>query len=352
MMKDYFEDMVSGIEAALSANPGSRSPRKVYALEVARLGARLYSGEGRVAWCGVMAPFDLLSAMGVTSCFVEFVGAMLASTGEVGTFLEEAEQAGFGGDSCGYHRSVLGAARKEMMPVPDFLIGTSCPCSGGLAVMENLAQYFGKDLFVLNVPQELNETSVRYLAEQLKDMVDFVSDHTGAPLQEDRLREAVSNTNRAREVLIDVYKLAQSLPSPADGRLMGNFGIVIPLMLGTRAAVDVAEAYRDAFAARVAAGASGISDERHRVMWIQNRIQFKNPLIDMLEKDYGAAVIADELNAITWDPIDPDDPYTGMARRAISLPFNGSVDRRISHLQKMATDYRIDAAINPCHWGC
>jgi len=89
-----------------------------------------------------------------------------------------------------------------------------------------------------------------------------------------------------------------------------------------------------------------------RLLWIQNRIQFKNPLVDILENEYGAAVIADELNAITWDPIDPEDPFAGLARRAISIPFNGRIDRRIAHLQQMARDYRIDGAINPCHWGC
>lgn len=352
MMKQYFEDLTSGIEAKLAADPGSRSPRKIYALEVARLGARLYGGKERVAWCGVTAPFDLLAAMGVTSCFVEFVGAMLASTGMEGMFLETAEQAGFGGDTCGYHRSVLGAAQKQMMPVPDFLIATSSPCSGGLAVMENLARHFEKDLFVLNVPQESTAISVRYLADQIREMVAFVSAHTGAPLDGEHFRQAIANTNRARAIMAEAYQLAQAVPSPANGRLMGNFGIVIALLLGTEAAVEIARAYRDDFAAKVETKKGGIADERLRLLWIQNRIQFKNPLIDMLENDFGAAVIADELNAITWDPIDPDDPFAGLARRAISIPFNGQVERRVGHLQQMARDYRIDGAINPCHWGC
>ncbi len=107
MMKQYFDDLVSGIEGAIAADPENASPRKIYTLEVARIGQRLYGGEERVAWCGITVPFDLLAAMGVTSCFVEFVGAMLASTGMVDAFLEEAEQVGFGGDTCAYHRSVL-----------------------------------------------------------------------------------------------------------------------------------------------------------------------------------------------------------------------------------------------------
>ena len=71
-----------------------------------------------------------------------------------------------------------------------------------------------------------------------------------------------------------------------------------------------------------------------------------------LEKEYQAVIVSDELNDITWDPIDPENPFTGLARRAISIPFNGNVHRRIRHLQKLAEDYRLDGAINPCHWGC
>ncbi|MCP4693703.1 MAG: 2-hydroxyacyl-CoA dehydratase, partial [Desulfobacterales bacterium] len=352
MIKEYFDDLVSGIETKILLEPESRSPRKIYALEVAKIGQRLYSGKERVAWCGVTAPFDLLYSMGVTSCFTEFVGAMLASIGVAGEFIEAAEHDGFAGEVCGYHRSVMGAAMKGHMPDPDFLIATTCPCSGGLAVMENLARDFKKDLFVLNVPQEETKEGVDYLAEQFEHLVRFVSDHTGQPLDPARLREAVVLTNEARELLEDLFKLSQHVPSPGNARLFANFGIAMPLIMGSRGGVDVARTYLDDFAQRVENGVSGVPNERFRIMWIQNRIQFKNPLMDLLEKEHGAAVISDELNAITWDPIDPDDPYTGMARRAISNPFNGRIQSRISHLQNLARAYRIDGAINPCNWGC
>jgi benzoyl-CoA reductase/2-hydroxyglutaryl-CoA dehydratase subunit BcrC/BadD/HgdB len=41
-----------------------------------------------------------------------------------------------------------------------------------------------------------------------------------------------------------------------------------------------------------------------------------------------------------------------MARRAIAIPLNGSIQLRIKHLRKLARAYRLDGAINPCHWGC
>ena len=324
----------------------------MYALEVARLGERLYAGEDRIAWCGIVAPFDLLTAMGVTSCFVEFIGAMLASTGMVDSFLETAEHAGFGGDTCGYHRSVIGANLKGIMPEPDFLVGTSIPCSGGLAVMETLAHEFNKDLFVLNVPQKTSHNNIRYLADQMKLLGQFVSDHTKTPLDDDRLQEAITYSNQARELMQETYQYAKQIPSPVDGKLLSNFGIVMWLLLGTPGAVTVSQAYRDEFKKRVEKGVGGVEGERFRLLWIQNRVQFKNPLIAFLEKEYQAVIVIDELNDITWDPIDPRDPYTGFAQRAISIPFNGEIDQRVKHLQKLAKEYHVHGAINPCHWGC
>ena len=352
MMKQYFEGMVGGIERSLQEHPEGKSPRKMYALEIAKLGQRLYSGEERVSWCGITAPFDLLSAMGVTSCFVEFIGAMLAATGMVGSFIEHAEQEGYASDTCGYHRSVMGAAMKGLMPVPDFLVATTNPCTGGLAIMENLAERFKKDLFVLHVPQELTVDNVRYLAGQIEELARFASAHTGDRLDEDRLKEAVLMSNEARSLMEETYVLAQHVPSPANGHVLSNFGIVMALLLGTEGGVEVARTFRDDFADKVEKGIAGVKNERLRLLWIQNRIQFKNPLVKMVEEEYGAVVVSDELNSITWDPVDPEDPFMDFARRAISIPFNGEGSQRIDHLKGLARDYRIDGAINPCNWGC
>jgi benzoyl-CoA reductase/2-hydroxyglutaryl-CoA dehydratase subunit BcrC/BadD/HgdB len=131
-----------------------------------------------------------------------------------------------------------------------------------------------------------------------------------------------------------------------------NFGLVFSLLAGTDAAVRVARTYRDEFEEKVREGIAGIPGERARLLWLQNRIQFKTPLEDLLADEHGVAVAADEFNAITWDAIDPEDPYPGLARRMMSIPLCGPVERRVRHLQRMALDYRVDGAINPCHWGC
>ena len=314
MMLKYFERLTSRLEGAISKSSELPNARRKFALETARLGTRLYSGEHRVAWCGVVAPFDMLAAMNLTSCFVEFVGAMLASTGVVGTFLEESEHAGFAADTCGYHRSVLGAAIQKVMPLPDVMVATTCPCTGGLAAMENLARIFGKELFVLDVPTYDTPESVRYLANQYKDMFRFISAQTGEKLDEDKLREAMVKSNKARELMKEAYRLAEHVPSPASGESLANFGIVMAVFLGTDAGIDIAQAYKDEYESMVQNGQSGVPEEKIRLFWLQNRIQFKNPLIKMLQRDYQASIVIDELNDITWDPIDLDDPFTGSGK--------------------------------------
>jgi len=352
MIQAYFENVVQGIEVKLRSGADGDAARKQLTLEIARLGVRLFSGKDRVAWCGVLAPFDVLNAMGVTSCFVEFVGAALASSGAAGPPLEEAEQAGYATDGCGYHRAVTGATLQGLMPNPDFLIATSAPCTGGLAVMENLARHFGKDMFVIHVPQDRGEPGVAYLADQFRAMTDFVAAHTGEPLDPARLRAAIENANRVREIVLELYQSTRAVPSPARRRDMVNFGILLPLLFGTDAAVRVAEAYRDEFARKVRAGVSGVPGEQVRLLWIQNRIQFRSQVEELLEDQYGAAIVIDELNDIDWQPIDPDDPYPGLARRALSVPLTGAAATRIRNLQRLVRAYSVDGAINPCHWGC
>ena len=78
----------------------------------------------------------------------------------------------------------------------------------------------------------------------------------------------------------------------------------------------------------------------------------KNPIEQLLEEDFGAAVVCDEFNDVAWDPIDPDDPYEGLARRMVTNSLTGPVDNRVAALQRLARDYKIDGAINPCQWGC
>ena len=219
MMQALFSRTVTGLEAKLrSAGPQDLVARKVLALQSARLGERLFSKREPVAWCGVLAPFELLQALGVTSCFAEFVGATLAGSGDVGPFIDAAEHAGYPTDACTYHRAVIGAMDRGLIPEPDFLIATSTPCTGGLALLEEMARRFDKPFHVLHIPHGADEAGVRHLTRQLEDLIGSLAAEGGPALDRDRLRRAIELSNQTRELLVELYELAARVPTPARRR--------------------------------------------------------------------------------------------------------------------------------------
>ena len=351
MMYDHFDSMVKGITEKLDQDPTGINARKKYVLELSKLGRKLYSKDENIAWCGVTAPFDLLNAMGVTSCFVEFVGAMLSSTQTAGYFFEEAEDSGFATDSCAYHRAVMGAVLKNAMPEPDFIIGTSSPCTAGLAIIENFAHQYKRDFFILNIPQNNTKEAITYLSKQVEEMTLFVSAHTKRPLSKEKLGTALENFNTSTRLLKEIYELAQKTPSPVDNNILKDFGTVISLLMGTQQGIDICQAFKDELQHRLKTHQHETSNEKIRLMWIQNRIQYPFPMNEMLS-DLGAKIVIDELNNVTWEPMDPDNPFESIAKRMISIPFSMGTPERVRQMQKLAREYKIHGAINPCHWGC
>ncbi len=351
MMYDYFKNMVDGVSQKLLQDPDSINAKKKYVLEIAKIGQKLYTRDEKIAWCGVTIPFDLLNSMGVTSCFVEFVGAMLSSNETAPIFIKEAEDSGYAPDSCAYHRAVTGAMLKDIMPEPDFVIGSSSPCTAGLAVMEDMARRFKKDFFILNVPQNNSKESVKFLTDQIKEMTRFITAHTQKPLSMEKLGRALEFFNESSLILKDIYNLAKQTPSPVDNKLLKDFGTVIGLIMGTREGVKICQAFKDELIDRIESKKIDPSKEKIRIMWIQNRIQYKFPIEKMLE-DFGVKIVVDELNDVTWEPMDPDNPFESIAKRIISIPYSLGTSERIAHMQLLAREYKLDGAINPCHWGC
>ena len=351
MMYDYFKNMVDGVSQKLLQDPDSINAKKKYVLEIAKIGQKLYTRDEKIAWCGVTIPFDLLHSMGVTSCFVEFVGAMLSSNETAPIFIKEAEDSGYAPDSCAYHRAVTGAMLKDIMPEPDFVIGSSSPCTAGLAVMEDMARRFKKDFFILNVPQNNSKESVKFLTDQIKEMTRFITAHTQKPLSMEKLGRALEFFNESSLILKDIYNLAKQTPSPVDNKLLKDFGTVIGLIMGTREGVKICQAFKDELIDRIESKKIDPSKEKIRIMWIQNRIQYKFPIEKMLE-DFGVKIVVDELNDVTWEPMDPDNPFESIAKRIISIPYSLGTSERIAHMQLLAREYKLDGAINPCHWGC
>jgi len=348
MLEKYFTQLEASLNAKLNAKP---TARRKFVYEIARIGSRIFNDNWSIGWTTVFVPYEILTSMGVSGMFIEFFGAMLAGTGMSSKYLELSESKGFSTDSCSYHRTIIGAAMDGLLPKPDVLIGASIPCNGGVKALKRMGEIFNKEVFILNIPIEVTPKSIDYLTEQFEQMIEYVENQTGRKLDYDKLKKSIKYNNQAREYLIEINDLCKNIPSPANSNDLKNF-IIIVLLQGTKESVEVAKLYRDEFKFRVDNNLSGNSEEKYRLMWIQNRIQFKTDLLRILEENYGAKIVIDELNHIWWEPMDENVPLRSLAKRIITHPIVGPAERRLEVITQLAQEYKIDGAVNPAHLGC
>ena len=348
MLRKYFTQLETSLKAKLESNT---TARRKFVYEIARIGTRIFDDNWSIGYTTVFVPYEILTSMSVSGMFVEFFGAMLAGTGMSGRYLDISESKGFSTDSCSYHRTIIGAAMDGLLPKPDVLIGASIPCNGGVKALKRIGEIFNKDVFILNIPIEVTPKSVDYLTDQFEQMIEYVENETGRKLDYDKLKKSIKYNNQAREYLIELNKLCMNVPSPVNSNDLKNF-IMMVLLLGTKEGLEVAKLYRDEFKVRVDNNLGGLQEEKYRLMWIQNRIQFKTELLRILEENYGAKIVIDELNHIWWESMDENEPLRSLANRIMTHPLVGPADRRLEVITQLAQDYKIDGAINPAHWGC
>ncbi len=348
ILKKYFEQLETGLKNKLESKV---TARRKFVYEIARIGSRIFDNDWSIAWTTVFVPYEILNSMSVSGMFVEFFGAMLAGTGMSNKYLNLSESKGFSTDSCSYHRTIIGAAMDGLLPEPDVLIGASIPCNGGVKALKRIGEIFDKDVFILNIPIEVTPDAIDYLTDQYKEMIKYVENETGRKLDYDQLKKTIKYNNQARGYLIEANNLCKNVPCPANSNDLKNF-IIYVLLQGTEESVEVAKLFRDEFKFRVENGLTGLSEEKFRLMWIQNRIQFKTDILDILEEKFGANIVIDELNHIWWEPMDESQPLRSLANRMITHPIVGPVERRLEVITQLAQEYKIDGAVNPAHWGC
>ena len=348
ILKQYFSQLEASLKAKLELK---FTARRKFIYEIARIGSRIFDNNWSIGWTTVFVPYEILNSMNVSGMFVEFFGAMLAGAGISRKYFELAESKGYSTDSCSYHRTIIGAAMDGLIPDPEVLIGASIPCNGGVKALKRIGEIFNKEVFILNIPIEVTPNNIDYMVEQYEQMIDYIEEQTGRKLDQQKLKQTIKYNNQARQYLIEINELCKHVPSPSNSNDLKNF-IMFILLLGTKEGVDVAKGYRDEFQDRIENKEFGLSEEKYRLLWIQNRIQFKTDLIEALEEKYDAKVVIDELNHIWWDPLDESDPIRSLAYRMITHPLVGPAERRLKVITQLAEEYKIHGAINPAHWGC
>ncbi len=339
-MKQILQSMVQP-SAALPSE--TASCQAVWMNEWARLMLDAYEPGKTVVYTSCYAfPGELLAAFDVAQFDFEFAAAMFGLTGSAVPRLTEAEGRGCSMDMCSLHRLALGGAFRDEFPRPDLLITTSYYCDQKTKTNDIIARLYRAEPLLLEVPSAITADSVRYVEKQLRHVAGRIAEVAGQRFDEDRLKEAVRSSNRARRSHLKLLELLKHRPAPWSDVVLIVYSIQARQFAGTPVLERLNQACVRDMEQRIATAQLG--PERHRVFWFAWVPVYATNIFEVFNA-HQVSVPSCETLKVHWDEIDEQNPFEGLALKCLKNPFVGPHTRRVEGLEATMDAYHIDGAI-------
>jgi benzoyl-CoA reductase/2-hydroxyglutaryl-CoA dehydratase subunit BcrC/BadD/HgdB len=309
----------------------------------ARLVLKAYEPESQVVYVSAYAfPMEIVAAFDVVPFDFELTCGLASALNQALPAMEEAEGCGFSPDVCSFHRIALGASHLGAFPRPEILVTTSYYCDGKAKTNEILGSLHGRKAPLLQVPATVSRDSVRYVEKQLREIAVSIGEAVGQELDEDRLREAVRTSNRARQSQLAMLELLKHRPAPWGGSDLIAFSINSLMFAGTPMKETLNGAYRSEMERKI--GSAELPAERFRIYWFAWMPTYRSNLFELLA-DEGISIPLCENFRIHSEELDENEPFEGLALRCLTNPFVGAGSRRTEGLDRIAEDYALDGAL-------
>ncbi|OGK82933.1 MAG: hypothetical protein A2X52_06735 [Candidatus Rokubacteria bacterium GWC2_70_16] len=221
---------------------------------------------------------ELLRALGFLPMFPEVIALQNAIRKKSLPLILKAEQAGYSADNCAYVKADIGLYLDGGMgpgtpiPFPSLIVCNYVGCNVYVKWFEHLADVSGAPLFMLDVPflrtDAPTEADIRYVVQQLEELIALGERMTGRAFDIDRLREIVEHAARAEEGYARCKHLTKRKPAPFDAyfdaiNLMGPINV----LRGTPEAADFFDVAVAEFEGLAGQGLGPLSEERFRTVF-------------------------------------------------------------------------------------
>lgn len=342
-MKTSFQNMKAFMEKRLEKRP---SGWDLFIKELISNLLRAFDETARVVWVSCYAfPMELLWAFDVVPFDFEIACNLLpaASGGQGSTIMSKSEEKGYSRDICSFYRLALGAQFQAILPGGDLFLTSSYYCNGKAKTNEILAGAQGKESVIFDVPNEISDSSLKYVTSQLKEIAKRLENITGQELDAERLREAIRCSNRARASYLEVMRLMKTKPCPWDGYNACILGISGSLFWGTPLRDEINGMLVREMEERIKAGK--LFPEKYRVLWFP-WVPVQSTNIFTILRENEITVPITEVTRVYWPEMDENRPFESLALKALRNPYVGPADRRVEAIMELVGEYDVDGAIH------
>ena len=297
------------------------------------------------AWTNVFAPVELMETFGLTCVSMECLASYLSGFWLEDYFIDLAEDVGIASTLCSYHKNFIGAVESGILPKPVLGVTTSMVCDGNVNTFRYMKQRFNVDDFVLDIPQKWSPEAERYVVEQLRDLIRLLEKKTGRKYDEDALRENIRRENKSK----DYFRAA--LKKRIDHDYPNTLTLVLFLLLATHLNIG-SQWVLDFFRMLSEDIESYPPAKGKRLLWVHLTPYSQETLQSYLNYSARYAVVCDDFNLDYMEQMDEAKPLQALARKMILNIYNGGFERKAEACAAHVKEYRCDAAVEFCHWGC
>ena len=294
----------------------------------------------------IYLPGEITEAMGLRTLSLETLASYMAHGYNMEKILiNEAENRGVASSLCSYHKAFLGAAFLDLLPEMRGCAGTSLACDGNLLTLRALHQNKNVPFYYLDVPQGMEEASVKYLADQLKAFTAYLTEITGKPFSLEKLQESVFYANETHKELLKFFRYSRDHIYPGELIHQMYMMLAVHMLAGSR---DLYELIK--FMNAEIQTMPPVTGKK--ILWVHVVPFYQETLKKTFNasKDYG--FLASDIICDYLFDMDPEKPFESIARRMIGHAFNGTMSNKVEILEGLSERYAPDGIINFCHWGC
>ncbi len=250
--------------------------------------------EGKaIAYSFIQCNYDeILRAMDIVPMWTENYAGICGVKRDTGRFLEKAESLDFSRSLCTYATCGLGfdAWRAETGEIPPDApwggqVKPDVMLSSGQLICDprnkwyQACQQFYPDVPIHNSAalwpvyendvdrREVEGYYVKYLTQDLKDLVAFLEKHLSKKMDWDRLWETINLADRTMDLLVECRELRKAVPTPMDTGDAMNTMVAHAFKLGEQQAYDFLTDLRDELKYKVENKLGVAPEEKYRLAW-------------------------------------------------------------------------------------
>ncbi|MBR2189161.1 MAG: 2-hydroxyacyl-CoA dehydratase [Eubacterium sp.] len=255
----------------------------------------------RSALVSIFTPCELLQAAGIHPMFAEAMASYITGADADRGFAEYAEAQGIPETYCSYHKILLGGILSDVIPRPQFSVNTSLVCDANNLTFRKAAEHCRMPQFYIDVPYDVSEDSVRYVAEQMRELKQFIEDQTGRRIRPEALADRVDTSRRTMQALARCQKrkAGKYLSNDLTDELYEVFGAHV--LLGSPKIEKFAEMLAGEL--RQAPAFNGV-----RLLWIHTIPYYQKVLRDILNFSTRVQVVSCDMNYCGFVEMDPEKP--------------------------------------------